>query len=538
MALKDFDQLVTEIDTAVHPNGPQGKTTALSLGTVLKSLAKELTTLPQEAAVAATHKADLDASGRVPSSQLPSYVDDVVESASFAVLPASGEAGKIYVTVDTNTVYRWSGAQYVEITRSPMVLYPTTGQNTDGAMTQKAVTDVVGGIIDLTTNKAILVKADRSKVYYTGNGTAAKSNADDAVVLAFANAAPGDYVYITAPVNMPNAGFYAPLCAIKGGSNVNLGGFPITTINRQDAIGISMPGTGIVYGYGSVLTAVGPGSYGVNVTAGAVGANYRFLNVNFRGTGPGSGILVRGGDYYQEGFIEILGSGYGVVIVGAGSFSHQVVGDISLAGSGKAFYVESASRAVLRRGHIALLTATASLGELRNTATLEVERSTIDLTLRPLDGGITCFESGVKITLTDTTVIGGSLIKVGNGATLVLRGSTTLPTEYDANYLRSKGMNVLDQRPTQSVAHRTATTLTFEQDAEYDPIATGTFSVDDSTKRIGAVVVVYLTPTAAAPTLPAPNFQSKDGYVTGKNLMYQFKVGANGAIQYTITVLD
>ncbi|WCO67863.1 hypothetical protein PO878_03885 [Iamia majanohamensis] len=59
-------------------------------------------------------KADLVA-GTVPSAQLPSYVDDVVEAADFASLPATGETGKVYVTVDTNITYRWSGSAYVAI---------------------------------------------------------------------------------------------------------------------------------------------------------------------------------------------------------------------------------------------------------------------------------------------------------------------------------------------------------------------------------------------------------------------------------------
>ena len=38
--------------------------------------------------------AELDANGRVPSSQLPSYVDDVLEYADLAHFPATGETGK------------------------------------------------------------------------------------------------------------------------------------------------------------------------------------------------------------------------------------------------------------------------------------------------------------------------------------------------------------------------------------------------------------------------------------------------------------
>lgn len=59
--------------------------------------------------------ASLDGTGKVPASQLPSYVDDVIESADFAALPATGESGKIYVTLDNGNIYRWSGSAYLQI---------------------------------------------------------------------------------------------------------------------------------------------------------------------------------------------------------------------------------------------------------------------------------------------------------------------------------------------------------------------------------------------------------------------------------------
>ena len=62
--------------------------------------------------------AELDDTGHVPASQLPSYVDDVQEYASRSAFPATGEAGKIYVATDTNLTYRWSGSGYVEISPS------------------------------------------------------------------------------------------------------------------------------------------------------------------------------------------------------------------------------------------------------------------------------------------------------------------------------------------------------------------------------------------------------------------------------------
>jgi hypothetical protein len=64
----------------------------------------------------AANKASLDNTGKVPASQLPSYVDDVVEYANFASFPNPGESGKIYVALDTNITYRWSGSAYIQIT--------------------------------------------------------------------------------------------------------------------------------------------------------------------------------------------------------------------------------------------------------------------------------------------------------------------------------------------------------------------------------------------------------------------------------------
>lgn len=62
--------------------------------------------------------ATLGTDGKVPSTQLPSYVDDVLEFTNKAAFPATGETGKIYVAKDTNLTYRWSGSAYVEISVS------------------------------------------------------------------------------------------------------------------------------------------------------------------------------------------------------------------------------------------------------------------------------------------------------------------------------------------------------------------------------------------------------------------------------------
>lgn len=69
--------------------------------------------------------ATLDDNCKVPASQLPSYVDDVIEGKFINTRfydvnnnILTPESGKIYLEVDTNKTYRWSGSQYVSISSS------------------------------------------------------------------------------------------------------------------------------------------------------------------------------------------------------------------------------------------------------------------------------------------------------------------------------------------------------------------------------------------------------------------------------------
>lgn len=80
--------------------------------------AAEAASVPLTQKGAASGVAELDSAGKVPSAQLPSYVDDVLEYANLASFPVTGESGKIYVALDTNKTYRWSGSAYVEISAS------------------------------------------------------------------------------------------------------------------------------------------------------------------------------------------------------------------------------------------------------------------------------------------------------------------------------------------------------------------------------------------------------------------------------------
>lgn len=68
--------------------------------------------------------ASLDSNGLVPSTQLPSYVDDVIEVGTKINLPTTGEKDKIYIVVNDETsngdtsTYRWTGTVYAMVSNT------------------------------------------------------------------------------------------------------------------------------------------------------------------------------------------------------------------------------------------------------------------------------------------------------------------------------------------------------------------------------------------------------------------------------------
>lgn len=118
--------------------------------------------IAQSTFIAATEKAanngvaTLDAQGKVPASQLPSFVDDVIEAANYAALPETGEGGKIYMTLDDNKTYRWGGTTYAEVSAS-IALGETAGtayEGSKGAALKDAFdTHEADGDIHITTNE-------------------------------------------------------------------------------------------------------------------------------------------------------------------------------------------------------------------------------------------------------------------------------------------------------------------------------------------------------------------------------------------------
>lgn len=155
------------------------------------SWAKEATkpsyTASEVGAIASTEKgansgvAELDTNGKVPSAQLPSYVDDVVEYASTSAFPATGESGKIYIALDTNKTYRWGGSEYVEISES--LALGETASTAYAGNKGKANADAISAIKDGQTidsfgdvETALSDKADKVSGATNGNFAGLDSN--------------------------------------------------------------------------------------------------------------------------------------------------------------------------------------------------------------------------------------------------------------------------------------------------------------------------------------------------------------------------
>ena len=123
--------------------------------------------------------ATLDNNGLVPASQLPSFVDDVLEYNTLDDFPIPGETGKIYVAKDTNLSYRWGETQYVEISKSIALANTVTGNDTaltasrsdhnhNSTYVTLATTQSITGAKTFTLNNGAIVLTTRHGTYLEG----------------------------------------------------------------------------------------------------------------------------------------------------------------------------------------------------------------------------------------------------------------------------------------------------------------------------------------------------------------------------------
>ena len=147
--------------------------------------------------------ATLDGKGKVLANQLPSFVDDVLEFEDKSVFPDVGESGKIYVALDNNLTYRWSGSTYIEISQS-LAIGDTDTTAYQGSKGKKLEQDL--------TDEITRAKAEEAKKYIKPDGGIPKSDLSADVVADIANKGvinigtpSADTTIVSIPVNYPTS---------------------------------------------------------------------------------------------------------------------------------------------------------------------------------------------------------------------------------------------------------------------------------------------------------------------------------------------
>ncbi|MCQ4274498.1 pyocin knob domain-containing protein [Stutzerimonas degradans] len=146
--------------------------------------------------------ATLDQFARIPASQLPSYVDEVLDFLTTAEFPTTGEGGKIYIAINQGTAanptrqYRWTGSVYAEINPSPGTTDALAEGSTNLYFSEHRVRNTVLTGLSLAVSTAVTaadsvlsalgkiqaqlgLKADLNSPAFTGNPTAPTPAATD-----------------------------------------------------------------------------------------------------------------------------------------------------------------------------------------------------------------------------------------------------------------------------------------------------------------------------------------------------------------------
>lgn len=142
--------------------------------------------------------ASLDKQGVVPSAQLPSYVDDVIDvyatydksvegvlsniqlfSNQEKTTPITPESGKIYIDVKGNYQFRWTGTQYATV-GAPTVLGEVTGTAYDGGK-GKALSDTINKMSDkvVVGPTTVISSTNNVVIKYQTHFTSTNSNSED-----------------------------------------------------------------------------------------------------------------------------------------------------------------------------------------------------------------------------------------------------------------------------------------------------------------------------------------------------------------------
>jgi hypothetical protein len=159
----DIVDLSGSISPVEHVHDAADITTGTKTSAFISDFSTAVDTILESEKGAANGIASLDGTGKVPSAQLPVYVDDVLEYANSAAFPGTGTDGIIYVALDTGFSYRWSGTVYTRINTGDVAsvfgrtgaITATSGDYTTAQVTEstnkKYVTDAQLAIINATS---------------------------------------------------------------------------------------------------------------------------------------------------------------------------------------------------------------------------------------------------------------------------------------------------------------------------------------------------------------------------------------------------
>ena len=278
--------------------------------------------------------AELDANGKVPSAQLPSFVDDVLEGyykdSKFykdadAASEITGETGKIYVDLTTNKTYRWSGSAYV----------------------------VISETLALGTTSSTAFRGDYGQIAYSHSQAAhAPSNAERNTIVSISKngtaiAADGNRnVNISVPTKVSE---------LTNDSNYLTGGGTISKANQlttSRAIdGVNFNGTAAITHYGTCSTAAATAAKTVALTGFALVTGARIVvkftatntaanpTLNVNGTGAKAifyrGAAISAGYLAANRVYEFVYDGTNYVLIGDldTNTTYSAAGGITLSGN-------------------------------------------------------------------------------------------------------------------------------------------------------------------------------------------------------------
>ena len=180
--------------------------------------------------------ASLDEQGVVPSAQLPSYVDDVIDvyatydksvegvlsniqlfSNQEKTTPITPESGKIYIDVEGNYQFRWTGTIYTTV-GAPTVLGEVTGTAYDGGK-GKALSDKINKMSDRVVVGPTTVEAasDNIKLWYQTHKTSTNADEVDSHTINAATTSKAGVMSATDKAKLDSAGKAKALASATSG---------------------------------------------------------------------------------------------------------------------------------------------------------------------------------------------------------------------------------------------------------------------------------------------------------------------------------